>query len=162
SAPGPEVFEALARLAEEQAALRRVAGAAPRAAAPGGGFWRGAPGGGAGPGGPGARRAPPPARRAGAPLGARGPPPGPAPARAARRPATPWDQPWLGSGLPLDADNVVPCLQRTGLVARVDDWTGASGAVAAMAGTLGVRSAIAAPVAVHGRLWGTIIAATGQ
>src|SRR5262249_15072135 len=39
---------------------------------------------------------------------------------------------------------------------------GSTGAVAAMASVLGVRSAVASPVVVEGRLWGTIIAATSQ
>src|SRR5262249_24672383 len=75
---------------------------------------------------------------------------------------TPWDPPPLGTRLPLDGDNVVTRVLRTGQIARVDDWTDSTGSVAAMASTLGVRSAVAAPVAVEGRLWGVIIVATSQ
>src|SRR5262249_25680923 len=75
---------------------------------------------------------------------------------------TPWDPPPLGTRFTLDGENLVVQVFRTGLATRVDDWTGASGAVAAMATVLGVRSAVASPVAVEGRLWGAIIAATGQ
>ena len=44
----------------------------------------------------------------------------------------------------------------------MDDWSSATGSVAAMAHVLGVRSAVAAPIVVEGRLWGTLIAATSQ
>ena len=44
----------------------------------------------------------------------------------------------------------------------MDDWANATGAVAAMAHVLGVRSSVATPIVVEGRLWGTMIAATSQ
>jgi len=75
---------------------------------------------------------------------------------------TPWDPPPLGTRFTLDGDNVIVRVFRTGEPARVDDWTGSSGSVAAMATVLGVRSAVAAPVVVEERLWGTVVAATSQ
>src|SRR5262245_51266731 len=75
---------------------------------------------------------------------------------------TPWNPPPLGTRFTLDGENVVAEVFRTGETVRVDDWTGSTGAVAAMATVLGVRSAVASPVVVEGRLWGTIIAATSQ
>ena len=75
---------------------------------------------------------------------------------------TPWNPPPLGTRFPLDGENVVAQVLRTGRVARVDDWTGATGSIAAMASVLGVRSAVAAPVIVEGSLWGSIIAASSQ
>jgi GAF domain-containing protein len=75
---------------------------------------------------------------------------------------TPWDPPPLGTRFTLDGENVVVRVFRTAQTARVDDWSDATGAVAAMASVLGVRSAVGAPVVVEGRLWGTIIAATSQ
>jgi GAF domain-containing protein len=75
---------------------------------------------------------------------------------------TPWDPPPLGTAFPLDGENVVTQVFHTGRAARDDVWTDASGAVAGMASALGVRSAVASPVSVQGRLWGTIIAATAQ
>src|SRR5262249_60478693 len=75
---------------------------------------------------------------------------------------TPWDPPPLGTRFTLDGDNVVTRVFRTGQTVRMDDWTGSTGAVAAMASVLGVRSAVASPVVVQGLLWGTIIAATSQ
>ena len=44
----------------------------------------------------------------------------------------------------------------------MDDWAHATGEVAAMADVLGVRSAVASPIVVEGRLWGTMIDATNQ
>jgi signal transduction histidine kinase len=44
----------------------------------------------------------------------------------------------------------------------MDDWESATGSVAAMASVLGVRSAVASPIAVEGRLWGTMVAATNR
>ena len=44
----------------------------------------------------------------------------------------------------------------------MDDWESATGSVAAMANVLGVRSAVASPIVVEGRLWGTMIAATNR
>ena len=75
---------------------------------------------------------------------------------------TPWDPPPLGTGFALDGENVIAEVARTGRVARADDWAGASGAVAGMASVLGVRSIVATPIVVESRLWGTLIAATSQ
>ena len=44
----------------------------------------------------------------------------------------------------------------------MDDWTNATGPVAALAHELGVSSAVATPITVAGRLWGTMIAVTNQ
>ena len=76
---------------------------------------------------------------------------------------TPWDPPPpLGTRLTLDGENFVVEVFRTRRSVRVDDWAGSTGAVASMASVLGVRSSVASPVVVEGRLWGTIVAATSQ
>jgi GAF domain-containing protein len=75
---------------------------------------------------------------------------------------TPWAPLPLGTSLTLDGENVVASVHRTGQVARMDDWESASGAVAVMATELGVRSAVASPIIVEGRLWGTMVAATNR
>jgi PAS domain S-box-containing protein len=75
---------------------------------------------------------------------------------------TPWDPPPLGSRFALDGQNVVVSVHRTGRAARMDDWGRATGPVAAMAHALGVRSSVATPIVVEGRLWGAMIAATSQ
>jgi PAS domain S-box-containing protein len=76
--------------------------------------------------------------------------------------ATPWDPPPLGTRFTLDGENVVASVLRTGRANRLDDWANASGAVAAMARSLGIRSSVASPIVVEGRLWGTMVAVTAQ
>jgi signal transduction histidine kinase len=53
---------------------------------------------------------------------------------------------------------------RTGRSARVDamDWSSASGPVAAAARRLGIVSSVASPIAVEGRLWGAMIVASAD
>jgi signal transduction histidine kinase len=75
---------------------------------------------------------------------------------------TPWDPPPLGTSFTLEGENVVAAVHRTGEAARSDDWSSATGSVAAMAHVLGVRSALAAPIVVEGSVWGALIAATSQ
>jgi GAF domain-containing protein len=75
---------------------------------------------------------------------------------------TPWAPPPLGTRFTLDGENVVTQVFHTGKTVRVDDWSGSTGAVAAMATVLGVACAVASPIVVEGRLWGTIIAATSH
>jgi GAF domain-containing protein len=75
---------------------------------------------------------------------------------------TPWAPPPLGTSFTLDGENVVTQVFHTARAARADDWADSTGAVAGMATVLGVRSAVAAPVIVEGRLWGTIVAASSQ
>ncbi|HEU0245962.1 MAG TPA: GAF domain-containing protein, partial [Gaiellaceae bacterium] len=75
---------------------------------------------------------------------------------------TPWDPPPLGTRFTLEGENIIASVHRTGQAARMDDWESATGSVAAMANVLGVRSTVASPIVVEGRLWGTMIAATNQ
>src|SRR4051794_32802733 len=75
---------------------------------------------------------------------------------------TPWDPPPLGTRLTLEGENVVTAVFRTREAARLDDWEKATGPVAAMARVLGIRSSVATPIVVEGRLWGTLLAVTSQ
>src|SRR4051794_21472474 len=75
---------------------------------------------------------------------------------------TPWDPPPLGTRFTLEGDNVVTAVYRTREAARLDDWAKATGPVAAMARVLGIRSSVATPIVVEGRLWGTLMAVTSQ
>ena len=75
---------------------------------------------------------------------------------------TPWDPPPLGTRLALDGENVLAWVRRTGQAARMDDWAHATGAVAALADVLGVTSAVATPITVEGRLWGAMVAVTNE
>jgi GAF domain-containing protein len=69
---------------------------------------------------------------------------------------TPWDPPPLGTRLGLEGENVVSAVLRTRKASRLDDWTNASGAVADMARSLRIRSTVASPIVVESRLWGTM------
>lgn len=75
---------------------------------------------------------------------------------------TPWDPPPLGTRLTLEGDNVLSRVFDTGHTCRVDDWSASTGSVTALADSLGVRSSVATPIIVNGRIWGTLIAVTSQ
>jgi PAS domain S-box-containing protein len=75
---------------------------------------------------------------------------------------TPWEPPPLGTRFTLEGENVVSAVFRTRESARLDDWAKATGPVAEMARALGIRSSVATPIVVEGRLWGTLIAVTSQ
>src|SRR4051812_4302030 len=75
---------------------------------------------------------------------------------------TPWDPPPLGTRFTLEGENVVTAVFRTRQAARLDDWAKATGPVAEMARVLGIRSSVATPILVDGRLWGTLIALTSN
>ena len=75
---------------------------------------------------------------------------------------TPWDPPPLGTRLTLEGENVVTAVFRTREAARLDDWAKATGPVAEMARVLGIRSSVATPIVAEGRLWGTLIAVSSQ
>jgi len=73
-----------------------------------------------------------------------------------------WDALPLGTCFTLEGENVVAWVHRTGNSARMDDWGSATGSVATMAAVLGVRSTVASPIIVERRLWGTMMAATNR
>jgi PAS domain S-box-containing protein len=73
---------------------------------------------------------------------------------------TPWAPVPEGTQFGLEGDNVISSVFRTGRTARLDDWTDAQGDPATMARDLGIRSSVATPIVVEGRLWGTIVAVT--
>ena len=54
--------------------------------------------------------------------------------------------------------NVAALVLDTGRPARVDDYANATGSLAAHARTQGIRSAVATPILVEERLWGAVIA----
>ena len=65
----------------------------------------------------------------------------------------------VGSRLPLGGRNVSTLVHETGQPARID-YTGGSGTIAQVAaGDWGLRSSVGVPVNVEGRLWGVMIAA---
>jgi len=66
----------------------------------------------------------------------------------------------VGSSFALDGDSVIARVLRTGRAQRIDDYERAGGTLADQLRTLGYRSSVAAPVTVGGRLWGALIAST--
>jgi len=61
-----------------------------------------------------------------------------------------------GTLVPLDGRTVIAAVYETGHAVRIDDYTEAHGGVADDMKGWGVRSAIAAPITIEGRLWGVI------
>jgi signal transduction histidine kinase len=66
----------------------------------------------------------------------------------------------VGTVLDIEGDTVVAKVLRTGEAQRVERYEGASGGLAERLRGLGYRAAVAAPVTVGGRLWGALVAAT--
>jgi PAS domain S-box-containing protein len=70
------------------------------------------------------------------------------------------DQVPVGTRLSLDGESVRGSVFRTGRPARVHDYENAPGDAAALARERGLRSSVGAPIIVDQRLWGVMIAAT--
>ncbi len=66
----------------------------------------------------------------------------------------------VASTFDLDGDTVVAKVLRSGSPQRVDDYQDTSGALAETLQSSGYQAAVAAPVTVEGRLWGALAAAT--
>jgi PAS domain S-box-containing protein len=60
----------------------------------------------------------------------------------------------------LDGDTAVARVRRSGRAERVDGYDGAGGAVGETLRSLGFNSSVAAPVAVVGHLWGALVASS--
>src|ERR1700722_10336116 len=60
----------------------------------------------------------------------------------------------LGSRWPLGGHNLATLVFKTGRPARIDNYAGASGPLGVTAQDTGIRSAVASPIIVGGRLWG--------
>jgi GAF domain-containing protein len=58
---------------------------------------------------------------------------------------------------PLEGGDVASTVSRTGRPVRIDDYQGVPGAIAAFVrDELGIRSSVASPIVVEGRLWGVL------
>ena len=68
----------------------------------------------------------------------------------------------VGTRLMLDGESATALVLRTGRPARINDFTNATGAFAASLRRLGVQSAVGAPIIVEGRLWGAMNTASLQ
>jgi signal transduction histidine kinase len=66
----------------------------------------------------------------------------------------------VGTTLDLDGDTVISKVVRSGSAQRVERYEEVSGTLAATVRNVGYRAAVAAPVSVAGRLWGVLAAAS--
>ena len=66
----------------------------------------------------------------------------------------------IGKRVPLGGRNVTSVVFRTGRAARLDDYGDSSGPIAQRVAAGGVRSAVGTPIVVEGRLWGAMVAAS--
>jgi GAF domain-containing protein len=68
----------------------------------------------------------------------------------------------VGTRVRLGGQNVVSLVVQSGRPARIDNYADASGQVADAARGWRLRSAVGVPIAVEGRLWGVIAVASGE
>ena len=66
----------------------------------------------------------------------------------------------VGTRLSLDGLSIAAQVHETGRPARVDSFAGASGPIAREAQALGIRASVGCPIVVGGRAWGVIAAST--
>jgi signal transduction histidine kinase len=66
----------------------------------------------------------------------------------------------VGTRLPLDGDSAVARIFQTGAAARIDSYVDVEGETAEVARGLRLRSTVGAPIVVEGRLWGALMAAS--
>jgi PAS domain S-box-containing protein len=67
-----------------------------------------------------------------------------------------------GTRRPLDGDAINNVVRSTAAPGRCDSYENASGELAALLRELGIRSEVGAPVVVEGRVWGALIAGTDE
>jgi PAS domain S-box-containing protein len=67
----------------------------------------------------------------------------------------------VGMRVPLEGNNVTTIVHRTSRPARIDDYTSASGTIGEHLRGLGIRSTAGCPIVVDGRVWGVLVAAKG-
>jgi signal transduction histidine kinase len=68
----------------------------------------------------------------------------------------------VGTRVGVGGRNVHTLVFQTGRAARLDDYAGVSGAAADVAREFGFRAAVGAPISVEGRLWGVIAVASAH
>jgi PAS domain S-box-containing protein len=64
----------------------------------------------------------------------------------------------VGSRVSLEGESVTATVRRTGRPARMENYEGVAGALAELARDTGLRASVGAPIVVEGRLWGIITA----
>jgi signal transduction histidine kinase len=68
----------------------------------------------------------------------------------------------IGERLSLRGENVAAMIRDTGAPARMDSFDGATGTTAARVRALGLLSAVGAPIVVDGRIWGALVIGSSQ
>jgi PAS domain S-box-containing protein len=68
----------------------------------------------------------------------------------------------VGSRVTLEGESVAARVWETGQPARREDYATATGSIAALARNVGIRSAVGSPIIVEGRLWGAMVALSRQ
>jgi PAS domain S-box-containing protein len=66
----------------------------------------------------------------------------------------------VGTSVALDGPTVAACIRDTGLPQRVDDYAETPGTTADLLRDLGFRSSVGTPIYLGGRLWGTVLVST--
>ncbi len=68
----------------------------------------------------------------------------------------------VGTRCVLDGESLAARVLRSGLPARVDNYSGLGGPLADLVTAVGVQSAVGAPIVVDGRIWGAMVASSSQ
>jgi PAS domain S-box-containing protein len=68
----------------------------------------------------------------------------------------------IGTRVTLEGENVAAQVLETGRPAHLDDYANATGSIANLARNAGIRSGAGSPIVVEGRLWGALVALTRQ
>jgi signal transduction histidine kinase len=66
----------------------------------------------------------------------------------------------VGTRVTLEGENLAGLVLRTRRSARIDDYTKATGSLGGLARRLGIRCGVGTPIVVEGRLWGAMCAVT--
>ena len=66
----------------------------------------------------------------------------------------------VGSRWPLDGENVASRVYRTGQPGRIDDYAAKSGSIAEGVRSVGIRGVVGSPILVLGQVWGAMMTAT--
>jgi PucR C-terminal helix-turn-helix domain/GGDEF-like domain/GAF domain len=75
----------------------------------------------------------------------------------------PQDVNWpVGTRIPIDGNTLAAMVQRTGRPARMDSYENVAGSIAERVRVVGFRAAVGAPVFVDGRVWGLVTAGSVQ
>jgi signal transduction histidine kinase len=68
----------------------------------------------------------------------------------------------VGSRWSLDGTNVVAQVRESGTAARIDDYSGLEGMIAETVRRAGIRSTVAIPIVVAGGLWGAMVVSSAE